>query len=64
MKEVEVTITRKVWSEACIHCGKVIQGYTPGQVKQKLSMHETNNKVCKELQAHHKLKEEEHKNVE
>ena len=39
MKRVRITKVIDGWNEQCIYCGKIIEGYTPKQVKQLMSVH-------------------------
>lgn len=46
MKKITLTKIVEMWSEQCIYCGKLIEGYTPTQVLQLMKVHHT-SKVCK-----------------
>ena len=57
MKKVRITKVIDGWNEQCIYCGKIIEGYTPKQVKQLMSVH---LQYCKEREEYKKKHKEEH----
>jgi hypothetical protein len=48
MRKVRIIKEYDGWNEQCIYCGKIIEGYTPKQVNQLMSVHLTNCKIRKE----------------
>lgn len=49
MKKVTITNTYEGYSESCPFCGKLIEGYSENQVKQRMKVHQMSKK-CKEKQ--------------
>jgi len=41
-------IEKEMWSEQCLYCGKLIEGYTPKQVKRLMFVHQLNCKMKRE----------------
>lgn len=57
MKSVKIIREFNGWNEQCLYCEKIIEGYTPKQVKQLMSVHLL---YCKEKKDYQKKHREEY----